>query len=96
MSTQLLKIKCAIERGAFSGERIVTVKLTPEQRVVAPVHYCSTADGEPLTELMPPPNQILQGIVQVPVTQVAGAAIISLPDGEMLRVGTETLQSLQA
>lgn len=97
MSTQLMKFRCKIQRGAFSGERIVTFSLgSVPHKIVAPVHYCTTSTGAPMSELVPPPGQTIDGFVQLIVTEVSGSAVLAMPDGEMLNVAPSELEKLTA
>jgi len=81
--TKIGKIRCTIERGAFSGERVVTVRTKfGELTSVAPVSYCTTQTGEALNNATPMKDEQLDGFLNVSIFLQGRHAYITLPSGE--------------
>lgn len=95
MTTEICLLRCTIEEGVFSGERIITLDTVEQNkfRAVAPVHYCYTNDGEPLNETSP--KHAISGFVEVSVTVDGDKGLIWLPDGQKHMVSFKTLNTLK-
>jgi hypothetical protein len=86
---------CRIARGGFSGERVIQVPLPDgqEYRGMAPRHYCWTGTGRDLGREEPDNGQSIEGLVAARWLEDApdGRAIVTGPDGEVLRVAPEQI-----
>ncbi len=95
-----IALKCQINAGGFSGERIAVVNLSDgnEQRVLAPRHYCWTAEGSPLAPDQPPLGNSIVGLVAARRIQDLpdGNVFVSTPDGAVFAVKPKTIDQRPA
>ncbi len=90
-SGTLVAVRCRISRGGFSSERVfrVTVAGGVEHVGAAPVEYFFDEQQRRLPPDQPPRGVTLQGFVAARVVeQTNGTILVSVPSGEVLRVGT--------
>jgi hypothetical protein len=87
---QMVFVACALEVGAFSGERTFRLKLVEppvEYAGIAPVHYCLTSEKAPLRTDQPAPGHPISGFVEAYFISNGGdEASVELPDGVAVRV----------
>lgn len=93
MSTVL--VPCTLRRGAFSGERVFTVRTIDRGNSVgiADESHCKREDGLPVGE-GPDPGETIRGYVEGHVRKppADGPVLVTLPDGARYFVEAEGLR----
>ncbi len=88
-------LHCLLSRGGFFSERVFRVPLADgkEQHVGAtPAEYCFTPEGQPLALDKVEKGASVPGIVAARiVSQENGTLWVSVPDGEVIPVGTDVV-----
>jgi len=92
MRSNLVSLRCTIERGAFSGERIFSFRLAngEEYRSLASVSYCQDEKGKPLAQNEPQPEGKIMGLVKaIKVKKERANMVVEVPDGQLVMVSKE-------
>jgi hypothetical protein len=91
-----ISLLCKISRGGFTDERVFRVSLTDGDTYVGacPRQYCFTRKGAPLKRDEPERGKQVDGLVLARHVREDDekSALVSVPDGEVLLVGTEQIQ----
>jgi hypothetical protein len=86
-------VRCQLSRGGFSSERVFRLTAAGGEEFVgsAPLPYCQTAGGKPLTPEQPPEGVRMHGRVAARVIRrdSDGSAWLSFPDGSVAQVWEE-------
>jgi len=90
MRSNLVSIRCKIERGAFSGERVFSIKLVngEEYRSLASVSYCQDEKGKPLAK-NEPKGKITGFVKAIRVKKERANMVVEVPDGQLIMVSKE-------
>lgn len=88
MADQKTAVRCKIARGGFSAERVFEIKLADgsEHIGVCLREYCMNDGGALVGEDQPSRGETLSGRVEARVLKENGAALVHLPDGEVVEV----------
>lgn len=91
-------VPCEISRGAFSSELIFEFSLQngKKYKSVADKHYCLDSNKKQVTKDILANDQSITGYIkayQVPSNDTAGVAYISIPDGEVVSVKSDDIES---
>jgi hypothetical protein len=89
MPRKMIAVKCRINRGGFSGERVVKVTSADgtERTVLAPTHYCWNERGQPLQPDEPLAGEIAGLVAAQELARTStGTVLITTPDGEAFEV----------
>lgn len=93
-NSQMVLVACLIEAGAFSGERVIRLKLADSGREftgIVPLHYCRRTEDTKLGADQPAPGSApIQGFVEAFLISNGGeAATVELPSGDVVRVNVQ-------
>lgn len=91
---QMVLVACAIEAGAFSGERVIRLKLADsgqEFTGIVPFHYCRQSEDTKLGANQPAPGSApIEGFVEAFLISNGGEqATVELPGGDVVRVDVQ-------
>jgi hypothetical protein len=91
---QMVLVACSIEAGAFSGERVIRLKLADSGREftgIVPVHYCRQSETTKLGANQPAPGSPpIEGFVEAYLVNNSGEqATVELPSGDVVRVNVQ-------
>jgi len=87
-------VRCSIEAGAFSGERVIGVRLVESGKYlgVAPIDYCYTREGQQLATTTIREKTDNGKLAARLVRDVGDSALIYMPDGETIEVPAEEVE----
>lgn len=88
---QMVLVACSIEAGAFSGERVIRLKLADSGQGftgIVPFHYCRRSDDTKLGANQPASGSaLIDGLVEAFLISNGGEqATVELPSGDVIRV----------
>src|SRR5438309_10769305 len=90
---QMVLVACSIESGAFSGERVIRLKLDDsgqEFAGIVPRHYCRAEESIKLGPDLPEPGSKIDGFVEAFLVGNGGEqATVELPSGDVVRVNVQ-------
>jgi hypothetical protein len=92
---ELVYVRCHFTRGGFSSERVFRLTTARDEEFVgsAPLKYCQTAGGQPLSPEQPAEGARVAGRVAARVirSEPDGSAWLSFPDGSVAQVSEESV-----
>ena len=93
-NSQMVLVACLIESGAFSGERVIRLRLADsgqEFTGIVPLHYCRRSEDAKLGADQPAPGSVpIEGFVEAFLVSNGGeAATVELPSGDVVRVDVQ-------
>lgn len=91
---QMVLVACSIEPGAFSGERVIRLKLADSDQEftgIVPLHYCRQSEDTKLGANQPAPGSApIDGFVEAFLISNGGeGATVELPSGDVVRVDVQ-------
>lgn len=95
MRSNLVSVKCKIELGAFSGERVFVVRLAngDEYRSLASISHCMKEKGKALATNEPISEYDMDGFVKaIKIKKELTNIIVEVPDGQLIMVSNETIK----
>ncbi len=88
-------LKCKIERGGFSAEKIFIIPVEEEKEYtsMASYRYCWNQNNKPLGKYEPESGLSIEGMVaaRIIINNNPDSVLVSIPNGETIRVNKDQI-----